>query len=53
MRKTIDWLLLGFAVLAVIGLMIWARGPKNHEGDEMGTHGTNVYVHHTHVIIVP
>ena len=51
MRPTLRWLLIAVAILAVIGLVIWARGPKNHEGDEIGSHGTNVYVHH--VIIVP
>jgi hypothetical protein len=53
MRRPIDWLLLGAAILVVIGLLIWARGPRHHRGDEFGTHGTDVYVRHGHVVIVP
>jgi cell division septation protein DedD len=26
--------------LGVIGLAAYARGPKHHHGDEIGTHGT-------------
>jgi hypothetical protein len=53
MRTTTDWLLLTAAVLAVIGLLVWARGPKHHRGDEVGSHGANVYTRHVHVVIVP
>ena len=52
MRTTIYWLLIAVATFAVIGLMIWAHGPKDHEGDEIGSHGGNVYTQ-THVDIVP
>jgi hypothetical protein len=27
-------------VLAIVGLIAYARGPKHHRGDEIGTHGT-------------
>lgn len=50
MRTTIRWLLIAAVILAVIGLIIWARGPKHHEGDEIGSHGKNV---NGHVVIVP
>ena len=31
-------------VLSVIGLIAYARGPKHHRGDEIGTHGTKIVV---------
>ena len=27
-------------VLSIIGLIAYARGPKHHRGDEVGSHGT-------------
>ena len=27
-------------VLAIVGLIAYARGPEHHRGDEIGTHGT-------------
>jgi len=26
--------------LSIIGMIAYARGPKHHRGDEVGTHGT-------------
>ena len=30
--------------LCLVGLIAYARGPKHHHGDEIGTHGTKVIV---------
>jgi hypothetical protein len=32
------------AVLVLIGLAAYARGPEHHRGDEVGSHGTKVVV---------
>jgi hypothetical protein len=26
--------------LSIVGMIAYARGPKHHRGDEVGTHGT-------------
>jgi hypothetical protein len=46
MRRAIDLLLIVAAALLVVGLMAYARGPKHHRGDEVGTHGTKIVVVH-------
>jgi hypothetical protein len=46
MPRVVEWLLVAAAVLAVIGLIAYARGPKHHRGDEIGSHGTKVVVVH-------
>jgi hypothetical protein len=46
MRRVIEWLLIIAAALLVIGLIAYARGPKHHRGDEVGTHGTKPVVVH-------
>jgi hypothetical protein len=45
-RRWIEWLLIGVAALLVVGLIAYARGPKHHRGDEIGTHGTKIVVVH-------
>jgi len=49
MRRGIEWLLFLVGALLIVGLMAYARGPKHHRGDEVGTHGTKIAV----VQIVP
>ena len=46
MRPWIRWLLIAVGLLLVIGLIAYARGPKHHRGDEIGSHGTKVVVVH-------
>ena len=46
MRDVVKWLLIAAAVLVLIGLIAYARGPKHHRGDEIGSHGTKVVVVH-------
>ena len=46
MRRAIEWLAVGVAILLVVGLIAYARGPKHHRGDEIGSHGTKVVVVH-------
>ena len=46
MRSPGNWLLLILCSLALIGLLTYARGPKHHHGDEIGSHGTKVVVVH-------
>jgi hypothetical protein len=40
------WVLIIGCALLVIGLIAYARGPKHHRGDEIGSHGTKVIVVH-------
>jgi hypothetical protein len=40
------WVLVIACALLVIGLIAYARGPKHHRGDEIGSHGTKVIVVH-------
>ena len=49
MRRLVEWLLIIAAALLIVALIAYARGPKHHEGDEVGSHGTKVVV----VRIVP
>ena len=30
------WFMVGVLVLAVLGLLLWARGPDHHHGDDVG-----------------
>jgi hypothetical protein len=46
MKRGVEWLLIGAGVLLVVGLIAYARGPKHHRGDEVGTHGTKIVVVH-------
>jgi hypothetical protein len=46
MRRGLEWLLILAAGLLVVGLIAYARGPKHHRGDELGSHGTTVHVVH-------
>jgi len=46
MKRAIAWLLIVVAALSIVGLMTYARGPKHHRGDELGSHGTKVIVLH-------
>jgi hypothetical protein len=46
MARVVEWLLLVAAALLVVGLLAYARGPKHHHGDEIGSHGTKVVVVH-------
>jgi hypothetical protein len=32
------------AVLLLIGLISYARGPEHHRGDDIGSHGTKVVI---------
>ena len=41
-----EWLLIGACALLIVGLITYARGPKHHRGDEVGSHGTKVVVVH-------
>jgi len=47
MRNAGSWLLALVLALCVVGLIAYARGPKHHHGDEVGTHGTKI------VVVVP
>jgi hypothetical protein len=49
MRSGIEWLIILVAVVLVVGLIAYARGPNHYRGDEIGSHGTKVVV----VYIVP
>ena len=46
MWRWVEWLLIVAAVLLIVGLIAYARGPKHHRGDEIGSHGTKVVVVH-------
>jgi hypothetical protein len=46
MSSGVRWLLIAAAGLLVVGLIAYARGPKHHRGDEIGSHGTKVVVVH-------
>jgi hypothetical protein len=45
-RRVIEWLLILVGALLIVGLIAYARGPKHHHGDEIGSHGTKVVVVH-------
>ena len=38
------WLLVTAAALLIVGLIAYARGPKHHHGDDIGSHGTRVVI---------
>jgi hypothetical protein len=46
MRRLAEWLLIAIAVLLVVGLIAYARGPKHYHGDTVGSHGTKVVIVH-------
>jgi hypothetical protein len=46
MRRWVRWLLIAAAAALIVGLAAYARGPKHHRGDEVGSHGTKVVVVH-------
>jgi hypothetical protein len=46
MRRVVEWLLIACAAALIVGLIAYARGPKHHRGDEIGSHGTKVVVVH-------
>jgi hypothetical protein len=46
MRRGAEWLIILACALLVVGLIAYARGPKHHRGDEVGTHGTKIVVVH-------
>jgi hypothetical protein len=39
MRDALRWLIVLAIVLAVLGLVAYARGPEHHRGDEVGALG--------------
>jgi len=36
----VRWLVMVVAVVLILGLVVYARGPEHHRGDDIGTHGT-------------
>ena len=42
MRDAPRWLLILAGALVLIGLISYARGPKHHRGDDVGSHGVVV-----------
>ena len=46
MRRGMEWFLILIGALLVVGLIAYARGPKHHRGDEVGSHGTKVVIVH-------
>jgi hypothetical protein len=46
MTRALQWFLIMAAALLVIGLMAYARGHRHYRGDEIGSHGTKVFVVH-------
>jgi hypothetical protein len=44
MREGMRWLLAVAIVLAVVGLIAYARGPEHHHGDEVGALPSGVAV---------
>jgi hypothetical protein len=46
MKRAVAWLLIGVAAALLVGLMAYARGPKHHHGDQVGSHGTRVVIVH-------
>ena len=46
MGRVVEWLIIAACALLVVGLIAYARGPKHHRGDEIGSHGTKVVVVH-------
>ena len=37
MRTVVGWVVIAAAVMLIIGLIGWARGPAHHRGDEVGS----------------
>jgi peptidoglycan hydrolase-like protein with peptidoglycan-binding domain len=44
MRRVVEWVLIAGAALLLVGLIAYARGQKHHEGDEVGSHGTRIFL---------
>ncbi len=47
MSDAVRWPIVIVCALVVIGLMVYARGPNHHHGNDIGSHGTRV------VIVIP
>jgi hypothetical protein len=47
MRDIIRWALLAAAVLALIGMVAYARGTPHHHGDDIGSHAAAAAVEST------
>ena len=44
MDDTLRWAAVLAAVLLLIGLASYARGPEHRRGDDIGSHGTKVVI---------
>ena len=44
MSNAASWVIALVVALCVVDLIAYARGPKHHHGDEIGTHGTKIVV---------
>jgi hypothetical protein len=44
MSNTTGWLIALVLALAVVGMIVYARGAEHQRGDEVGTHGTKIIV---------
>jgi hypothetical protein len=44
MSDALRWAIVIGAVLCLIGLAAYARGPEHYRGDQVGSHGTKVVV---------
>jgi hypothetical protein len=44
MSDALQWVIVIGAVLCLIGLASYARGPEHYRGDQVGSHGTKVVV---------
>ena len=44
MTDATRWAIVFLVTLCVVGLIAYARGPKHHHGDALGTHGTKIII---------
>jgi hypothetical protein len=42
--NAVRWLVLIGAAVLLVALFAYARGPKHHHGDDVGSHGTRVVI---------
>jgi hypothetical protein len=42
--NAVRWLVVVGAAVLLVALIAYARGPKHHRGDDVGSHGTRVVV---------